>query len=159
MDNQTQPNIPPFQSQTQTPVSPSINWAKLLLFILSGLVIVTGSVFIGIQIGKNQITNSPSTIKKLTTPPIQLETTPTPIPEPSPISCRCLDGNKCPKNDVGLCPESETIRCSIRPGSPKKDCPIGYQCECTCCPPPGLVGCAQYDVCIKKPSPTQLPIQ
>lgn len=159
MDNQPQPNIPTVQPLPQTPITSSTNWSRILRLIISGLIVVVLSIFIGIQIGKNQITNSPSTIKKLTTTPIQLETTPTPIPEPSPISCRCLDGNKCPKNNVELCPESKTIHCSIRPGSPKKDCPIGYQCKCTCCPSPGLVGCAQYDVCIKEPSPTQLPIQ
>ena len=56
MDNQTQPNISSFQPQpqTQTPTLPLTNWGKVLLFILFGLVIIVGSVFAGIQIGKNQ---------------------------------------------------------------------------------------------------------
>lgn len=41
------------------------------------------------------------------------------------------------------------MKCSIRPGAPVVGCPSGYTCECTCCPEPGLVGCAQYDVCRK----------
>lgn len=52
MDNQTQPNISSFQ--TQTPTLPSTNWAKVLLFVVFGLTVIAGSVFVGIQIGKNQ---------------------------------------------------------------------------------------------------------
>ena len=90
MDNQTQPNIPPFQSQTQVPVLPSTNWVKVLLFILLGLIIVAGSIYAGIQIGKNQIIkqqsiNEQSTISLTQTvvnqeivPTIKLSTEPNP---------------------------------------------------------------------------------
>lgn len=59
MDNQIQPNIPPIQPMPQTPITPSANWSKILLFILLGLIVFAGSVFIGIQIGRSQIFNQP----------------------------------------------------------------------------------------------------
>jgi len=55
MENETQPNVPPATPSAQIPVSPSKSWLKILLFILIELVIIAGSVFVGIQIGKRQI--------------------------------------------------------------------------------------------------------
>lgn len=55
MDNPTQPDIAPFQPQTQTPTLPATNWAKILFSIIFGLIIIVASVFAGIQIGKKQI--------------------------------------------------------------------------------------------------------
>ncbi|MDP3998337.1 MAG: hypothetical protein Q8P89_01835 [bacterium] len=59
MENEIQPNTPPVQPQLQssTPIIPSTNWSKILLFMVLGLVIVSGSLFVGIQIGKNQKPN------------------------------------------------------------------------------------------------------
>lgn len=58
MENEIPQNIPQGQILPQTSVSlptpPSANWSKILLLIVLGLVIVAGSIFIGIQVGKNQ---------------------------------------------------------------------------------------------------------
>ncbi|MCJ7826251.1 hypothetical protein MUP56_01380 [Patescibacteria group bacterium] len=81
MENQIQPNTPPVQSipQTPAPVSPSINWSKILFFILLGVFVVIGSVFFGIQIGKNKISNSQS----LTEQPMTIFTSPSTQLSPS----------------------------------------------------------------------------
>lgn len=55
MENEVQSNIPPAQPLSEVPVLPKKNWLKILLFILIGLVVIAGSVFVGIQIGKRQI--------------------------------------------------------------------------------------------------------
>ncbi|MDO8657876.1 MAG: discoidin domain-containing protein [Candidatus Levybacteria bacterium] len=56
MENEIQQNVPQGQTLPQTPplVPPFTNWLKILLFTVLGLIIVAGSVFVGIQIGKNQ---------------------------------------------------------------------------------------------------------
>lgn len=56
MENETQQNYPPVQSPPQTPplVPSSTIWSKKMLFIMLGLIVVAGSVFAGIQIGKSQ---------------------------------------------------------------------------------------------------------
>lgn len=71
MDNQNQVNIPPFQPQTQTPTLPSTNWGKTLFVIIFGLIIVVGSIFAGIQIGKKQIPNQQTAIIIPTEIPIE----------------------------------------------------------------------------------------
>lgn len=71
MENQTQPSIPPFQPTPETPVTPSINWSKIIIFILIGLVVIAGSVFAGMQIGKNQILKQPSIVEQSTIIPTQ----------------------------------------------------------------------------------------
>lgn len=56
MENDIKENIPADQPLPQTTplVPPSTNWLKLLLFTILGLIVIVGSVFVGIQIGKNQ---------------------------------------------------------------------------------------------------------
>ena len=58
MINETQPNLPPTQPLSPTPThipsQPSTSWSKIQLFIVSGLIIVVVSVFIGFQISKTQ---------------------------------------------------------------------------------------------------------
>lgn len=73
MDNQAQPNVPPFQPQpqTQTPTTSPTNWSKTLFFIIFGLIVVAGSVFAGIQIGKNQITKQQPITEQPTISPTQ----------------------------------------------------------------------------------------
>jgi hypothetical protein len=82
MENEVQSNTPPTQPKPQTLpiVPPSTNWSKILLFIVFGLIIIAGSVFVGIQIGKNQITNRHLINEQPTIPPIQAITTPTALP-------------------------------------------------------------------------------
>jgi len=57
MENEVQTNIPPIQPLPHTSTSdltpPSTNWSKVLIFTVLGLIIIAGSIFIGIQIGKN----------------------------------------------------------------------------------------------------------
>jgi len=80
MDNQTQQNIPPFQSQIQNTVTSSTNWMKILLFILLGLIIVVGLVYAGIIIEKNQINNQQSIIEQPIILPTQEVVSPTTLP-------------------------------------------------------------------------------
>lgn len=83
MDNQTQPNIPPFQSQTQTPTLPLTNWFKILLFSIFGLIIIAGSIFAGIQIGKNQTPSQQPITEQSNISPTQTVVYPTIIPTKS----------------------------------------------------------------------------
>lgn len=80
MDNQTQPNIPPLQPQPQTPTLPSINWVKIILFVLLGLIIVASSIYAGIQIGKNKTPNQQSVAVQPTASPTQIMVRPTASP-------------------------------------------------------------------------------
>jgi hypothetical protein len=87
VENEVQPNIPPVQPLPQTPPvsTPSTNWSKILLSTIIGLIVITGSVFIGIQIGKNQLTNQQSINEQPIIPLTQATTTPTVLPTtPSP---------------------------------------------------------------------------
>ena len=92
MDNQTQPNFPPIQPIPQIQIMPSTNLFKILLFIVSGLVVVAGSIFIGIQIGKNRITNQQPITEQPTIFPTKVVVSPTAIPtttlptEPNPTT-------------------------------------------------------------------------
>jgi hypothetical protein len=61
MENKIQLDIPPVQSVPQTPVPPSPKWFIILLFASIELIIVAGSLFIGIQIGKKQKVDSQTT--------------------------------------------------------------------------------------------------
>ena len=60
MENEIQPNVP---SHT--------NWQKVLLFIFLGLVVIAGSVFVVIRIGKSQTTNQQPITEQLTNIPTQ----------------------------------------------------------------------------------------
>lgn len=71
MDNQTLPNIPPIQPLPQTPITSSANFSKILFFIIFGLIVIAGSVFAGIQIGKNQITKQQLITEQPTISPTQ----------------------------------------------------------------------------------------
>jgi hypothetical protein len=57
------------QPVTQTPIQTSTNWSRIILFTVLGLIVATGSVFIGIQIGKNQVINTNPIITQLTISP------------------------------------------------------------------------------------------
>ncbi len=67
-----QPKVPSVQPVLQSPVPPSTNWLKFLLFTLLGLVLAVGLVFAGVQIGKNQIENCQATVTQPTTLPTQV---------------------------------------------------------------------------------------
>lgn len=71
MENEIQPSVPPVQPLPQAPNSvPShTNWSKTLLFILLGCVVITVSVFIGIQIGKSQTSDQQSIVVRPTIVP------------------------------------------------------------------------------------------
>lgn len=62
MENTTQTNIQPVHplSQPPIPVSPSPNRSRAPLFILLGIIIVVGVVFVGIQLGKEQLSDQQS---------------------------------------------------------------------------------------------------
>ena len=78
MENQIQLNIP--SDQSTPPVLPSANLLKVLLFILLGLVVIAGSVFVGTQIGKNLTTNQQPITEQPTNNPTQTVTGPTASP-------------------------------------------------------------------------------
>jgi len=80
MENEILTNNPPTQPTPQTPVLPSNNWQRVILFILLGLVVVAGSVFVGIQIGKSQIPNQQPVTVQPTIRPTQTAVNPTILP-------------------------------------------------------------------------------
>lgn len=57
--------------QPSPAVSTSTNWLKIFTFIVLGLLVVTGSIFIGIQIGKTQISSPKISTVLPTTLPTQ----------------------------------------------------------------------------------------
>jgi len=61
MENEVQPNVPPAQPLPKVPILPSKNLPKILMFTILGLTVVAGSIFVGIQVGKRQITSQQST--------------------------------------------------------------------------------------------------
>lgn len=79
MENEIQPNITQTQplAQVPTPVSPPANWIKIILFILLGIVIIAGSVFAGIRIGKKQIASPQKTTEQPAVFPTQVVVNPT----------------------------------------------------------------------------------
>lgn len=88
MENEIQSNPPPIQPTPQIPVSPSTNLLKILLLTASELIIIAGSVFIGVQIGKNQIA-------KIS--PIAETLTPTPATKAN-LTQKCSTDKECPNN-------------------------------------------------------------
>jgi hypothetical protein len=82
MENEIQSNIPQTQPLTQvpTPVSTPTNWVKIILFISLGIVVVIGSVFVGIQVGKNQIPNQQPIAVQPTALPTEKVIYPTSLP-------------------------------------------------------------------------------
>jgi hypothetical protein len=80
MENEIQPNTPPIQSIPQAPVSPTTNWIKIILFILLGVLVIAVSVFIGIQIGRNQVSSQQPVAIQATASPTQAVVNPTGIP-------------------------------------------------------------------------------
>ncbi|MDO8551408.1 MAG: hypothetical protein Q7S03_01860 [bacterium] len=85
MENKTQPSVPPVQPISQAPTSiPShTNWLKILLFILLGIIVIAGSIFTGIQIGKNQTTNQQPMTTQPTSLPTKTAVNPTALPTTS----------------------------------------------------------------------------
>ena len=56
MKNQTSNTTPPItNAPPQAPVTPSTNWTKIISLVVLVLVLMSGSVFVGIQIGKRQV--------------------------------------------------------------------------------------------------------
>lgn len=87
MENEAQPITPLTQSlpQNPAPTPPSTNLLKITLFTVLGLVVVSGSVFAGIQIGKNQLVSQELALVEQTATPTQIvadltvqQTTPSP---------------------------------------------------------------------------------
>ncbi len=88
MENEIQPSIPPVQPLPQAPpITPSsTNWSKILSFTVIGLIVVAGSVFVGIQIGKNQTPNQQSIVAQTTASPTRAAVNPTIQPTVIPTS-------------------------------------------------------------------------
>lgn len=84
MENEIQQNTPLVQPLLQTstsiPTLPSTNWSQVLLFTILGLIVVAGSVFAGIQIGKTQTPIQQPITAQPTVLPTQAITSPTVIP-------------------------------------------------------------------------------
>lgn len=110
MDNQTHPNT--VQPMPQAPVTPSTNWLKILLLILSGLIVAAGSVFAGIQIGKNQITNQQSITEQPTIFPTQTYIQVSSTITPTPILPKVINATILPIPTLSL-----TSACNSKPNS------------------------------------------
>lgn len=82
MENEVQQNISSAQSPSQTsPVVPtSTNKSNVLLFTVLGLIVIAGSVFVGIQIGKTQTPSQQLIVAQPTILPTQAITSLTVIP-------------------------------------------------------------------------------
>jgi hypothetical protein len=84
MENEIQQNNPPVQPLPQTstsaPTPPPTNWSNVLLFTILGLIVVAGSVFAGIQIGKTQTPIQQPVAAQPTILPTQAIASPTVIP-------------------------------------------------------------------------------
>lgn len=75
MRNEAQLNSPSVQPQTPPLVPSSTNWSKILLFAVLGLVVLSGLIFIGIQIGKRQTPNQQSVTVQPTIAPSRIDQT------------------------------------------------------------------------------------
>lgn len=75
MENKIQPSMPPVKLSTPPPVPKSFNWLKIVIFIFLGILIIVGSVFVGIKIGKKQPTN----LQQITEQPTSIPTNNQPI--------------------------------------------------------------------------------
>ncbi len=66
MENEIQQNIPTDQPPTQipTPIATPVptNRSKIILFILLGLIVISASIFVGIQIGRKQTSDLRSSL-------------------------------------------------------------------------------------------------
>ena len=80
MENEIPPNNPAVQPTPQTPVLPTTNWLKILLFTVLGLVVVAGSVFASVKIGRNQTANQQPKTEQPTNIPTQTAVSPTALP-------------------------------------------------------------------------------
>ncbi len=89
MENEIQQNTPPVQPFPQTPpiVPQFTNLSKILLFVILGLIIVAGSVFVGIKISKSQTSIQQPIAVQSTIIPTQTIGNPTTAPvTPSPAT-------------------------------------------------------------------------
>ncbi|MBU1104379.1 hypothetical protein KJ664_00570 [Patescibacteria group bacterium] len=88
MENEIQPNTPPIQplpqSSTPIPTQKTTKWSKILLFTVLGLGAIAGSIFFGIQIGKNQTPNQQPIVVQPTASPTQAIVNPTALPTENP---------------------------------------------------------------------------
>lgn len=80
MENKIQPNIQPLQPNTQISTSLLNNLSIIVLCISLGSIVVAGSVFVGIQIGKKQILSQQPTPDKQTISPTPTRINPTILP-------------------------------------------------------------------------------
>lgn len=64
-------NQPSLQVPSSIPIRESTSKSNILLFIVLGLIVIAGSIFIGIHIGKNQITTQPQIVQSPTISPTQ----------------------------------------------------------------------------------------
>jgi len=84
MENENQPNISPVQPLPQT--STSISRSIILLFTVLGLIVIAGSVFVGIQVGKNQTPKQQPIVVQPTITPIQVVANPSITPTANSIT-------------------------------------------------------------------------
>ena len=103
MDNQTLPNIPPFEPLSQTPTTPSANLLKISLI----LIIVAEFIYIVLKIVFNLTTNQQPIIGKPTISPTQVVITLTSTPTSTPTSTCTVNGQPCTQI---VCPPMPTCR-------------------------------------------------
>ncbi len=75
MENEIPHNSPPVRLTLHAPIP--LSPIKILLFAVLGLAIATGLIFMGIQIGKSQISSQPTTTQKIVEQPSLPSVTPT----------------------------------------------------------------------------------
>ena len=73
MENKIEPSTLTSSPLPQVSVSPRVNLLKILLFTALGLIVVSGFVFIGIQIGRNQILIQQPVVVQPTIAPIETD--------------------------------------------------------------------------------------
>lgn len=103
IENKTQQNIPSAQPASPVPNQSINNWGKIVLLVLLGLIIIGGSIFAGIQIGKHQTTDQQQVAEKPTTNPTQpVANQITKLPETTPTTISTKDWKTFSSNTEGF---------------------------------------------------------
>lgn len=98
---QTTPSSTVPQALPPTPTKSSHMWLRIILFIILGLIILGGAIFIGIQIGKNLTPNIQPIVAQPTSSSTQTEVNPTIQPTVKPLTNLTIDWKTYTNLDAG----------------------------------------------------------